>query len=304
MNYEKKNLIYAMLLCLALFQSCKKEVIEKSNPKTLKATTFKTASKDSIIVTVVGGYEILVALPEQIEIGASGAIYVSDPSDGYIKRKQANGVVDTVFSAPLEGYENPITGFALGADGTLFVSIFNNRTGWELSKKTPGGQQVIIARGIRITRLTMGSDGYLYAVVDGGIFKIAQDGQYSIIVKEDLKLFDIALGNDGLLYGMQTRKILKITQQGKVSTFAGSTESGYIDGKGTQARFGGLGALTIDDKGDIFVADITKVRKVSNSGEVTTIFSELQNNTASLAAYENSIFTLEISAIRKLTFVK
>jgi uncharacterized protein (TIGR03437 family) len=55
-----------------------------------------------------------------------------------------------------------------------------------------------------------------------------------------------------------------------VTTFAGSTE-GDQDGLGAAAKFNNLKSLTLDNQGNLIVADDTKIRKVSLTGLVTTI---------------------------------
>jgi sugar lactone lactonase YvrE len=57
-----------------------------------------------------------------------------------------------------------------------------------------------------------------------------------------------------------------------VSTFAGG-ESGYADGVGTNAKFKVPQGLTLDDDGNLYVADRAdhRIRKITASAEVTTV---------------------------------
>ncbi len=57
-----------------------------------------------------------------------------------------------------------------------------------------------------------------------------------------------------------------------VSTFAGGA-SGYADGVGTNAKFMGPQGLTIDDAGNLYVADRSdhRIRKITSNAEVSTI---------------------------------
>lgn len=58
-----------------------------------------------------------------------------------------------------------------------------------------------------------------------------------------------------------------------VSTFAGGTTAGTLDGSGGSAQFGGIFGMAIDSSGNIYTADrnTNHVRKVTPSGVVTTL---------------------------------
>ncbi|MCL2178699.1 MAG: NHL repeat-containing protein [Cystobacterineae bacterium] len=66
--------------------------------------------------------------------------------------------------------------------------------------------------------------------------------------------------------------IRKITPTGEVTTFAGGGY-GYADGTGAEVRFNYPAGLTIDAKGNLYVADYfnNKIRRVTPKGVVTTI---------------------------------
>ena len=59
----------------------------------------------------------------------------------------------------------------------------------------------------------------------------------------------------------------------QVITLAGSSNSGYVDGAGSAARFTGPYAITIDNTGTMYVAEAGnhRIRKVTNNGVVTSI---------------------------------
>jgi len=70
----------------------------------------------------------------------------------------------------------------------------------------------------------------------------------------------------------ENNKIIKITPDGKASDFAGSV-NGYTnqrDGKGATARFDHTKGIAIDVSDNIYVADYTRVRKITPDGMVTT----------------------------------
>ena len=72
-------------------------------------------------------------------------------------------------------------------------------------------------------------------------------------------------------------KIRKIALDGTVTAFAGG-DCGYADGKGGAAKFNVLNGLTIDPQGNMYAVDENdRVRKISPTGEVTTLAGNGQN---------------------------
>lgn len=88
--------------------------------------------------------------------------------------------------------------------------------------------------------------------------------------------------------------IRKIDTTGNVSTLAGSGLSGYADGQGTLASFKEPWGLTVDDVGNVYVADTknNRIRKITASGLVSTIagtgaFGMTDSNNPMLASFGN-----------------
>jgi hypothetical protein len=60
---------------------------------------------------------------------------------------------------------------------------------------------------------------------------------------------------------------------GQVSTFAGSGKKGFVDGpRLTQATFDYPVGIAIDSKGNLFVSDTCRIRKISTEGLFPTVF--------------------------------
>ncbi|WP_170122687.1 IPT/TIG domain-containing protein [Mucilaginibacter oryzae] len=105
----------------------------------------------------------------------------------------------------------------------------------------------------------------------------------------------IVIDNDGNLYvaDAKNNKIRKISPTGTVSTFAGSGTAGLVNGVGTAACFNHPDALTLDNAGNIYVADELNhvIRKITPTASVSTFAGSgtygLTNGSSALAAFKN-----------------
>ena len=83
------------------------------------------------------------------------------------------------------------------------------------------------------------------------------------------------MNTDGVVYltfeGLH--KIFKRTPDGSLTEFAGGSTAGFADGIGQAAQFDSPEGLTLDEEGNLYVADTRnhRVRRISSDGTVTTI---------------------------------
>ncbi len=88
----------------------------------------------------------------------------------------------------------------------------------------------------------------------------------------------------------RNNKIIKITPQGKAELFAGGGRNGK-DGLGKEAGFSGIEGIAIDASDNLYIADGTKIRKVTANGAVTIIagsaVSGYKDGDKSTAAFVN-----------------
>ncbi|MCE7996898.1 MAG: hypothetical protein HEP71_33360, partial [Roseivirga sp.] len=194
--------------------------------------------------------------PVGMATDASGNLYVADRSNHRIRKISPSGVV-TTFAGSSYG-SNDGTGLsarfngpsyvALDLSGNVYVSDVGNR---KIRKITPAGVVTTFAgsgnRG--------NSNGTGTAASFNSPAGLAVDSQGNVYVAD-----------------RDNHNIRKITPSGVVSTLAGSSR-GDIDGTGAQARFYSPYDVSVDIRGNVFVADRNnqKVKMITPSGVVTTL---------------------------------
>ena len=136
---------------------------------------------------------------------------------------------------------------AIGADGTAYISDAGDSN--RIRKLTSEGSMVTLAGG---------NEGF----ADGS--QASFNTPSGLAVDEAGNVYVADTGNN---------RIRKITPEGVVSTIAGSGAAGYSDGPAAQAKFDGPVGISLDTRGNLYVADSynDRIRKVSAEGQVTTV---------------------------------
>ncbi len=213
-----------------------------------------------------------------IAVDAAGIAYVSDtrcdqgrPVDFFppclatIRRITPTGEVSTlagsadVYGSIVDGagtaarFRRP-TGLVADAAGNIYVIDANT------VRKIDAARQVSTLAGNPADPDTPGSaDGIGAAARFGSPTDIGVDAQGSLYVAD--------AGN---------RTIRKITPGSVVTTIAGTpgAPAEVRDGSGADARFGTMPGIAVDADGDVYVADVDTVRKVTPEGLVTTVVGQ------------------------------
>ena len=122
-----------------------------------------------------------------------------------------------------------------------------------------------------------------------GVWRMTPDGKETELQHPiDIVMSGVSIWRDraGNMYSIDQNNhtkvrtlLLRRTPGGVVSTLAGGAY-GYKDGKGTSAKFGSVGAMTLAPDGSIYLTDAASVRRVSLDGAVTTLATNLAARTS------------------------
>lgn len=217
--------------------------------------------------------------PEGVAVDNIGTLYVADTGNNTIRKiapppsrivsTLAGSASDVPGSADGSGsaarFTHP-TGVTIGGSGVLFVTDYLNST---IRRVTQAGAVTTFA-GVA----TRGSADGL--------------GPAARFNTPDAVALDKAL--NAFVADRANNTIRKVTPAGVVTTVAGRAGyAGTDDGTGTAARFSLPGAIAVNGKSNIYVADSAtgNVRKITPSGKVTTlahvfVFDGLGNEQPSL----------------------
>ncbi|WP_429381089.1 IPT/TIG domain-containing protein [Mucilaginibacter sp. UYCu711] len=184
-----------------------------------------------------------------------------------------------------------IKGIAIDNVGNIYVTDYDNH---RIRKITPSGVVTTLA-GIGISNtspvqnpycITVDKDGNVYFTGSArGVQKITPAGVVSTYAGDSGSTYianpsfnaisGLATDANGNVYvadensAIPTALIRKISSNG-VTTIAGNGRGTAVDGTGTAARFAGLGGLSADAAGNIYVNDYGLIRKINTSTQVTS----------------------------------
>ncbi|MGI8956814.1 MAG: hypothetical protein ACR2II_07860 [Chthoniobacterales bacterium] len=184
-------------------------------------------------------------------------------------------------------FANP-TGLALDRKGNLYVA---DSTHGIIRKITPAGEVSTLAGRDRDrgnypdgTGNQATFDSPTYLAIDGAdnlytgklfgdrIRKITPAGVVTTLAAKPRELHGIAIDHAGSLYFVDENCVRKVSPEGKLKTIVGAPqpeESGPAPG--SVSPFQHLGGVAIDSAGNVFVTDGYTIRKVTPSGEISTV---------------------------------
>lgn len=113
----------------------------------------------------------------------------------------------------------------------------------------------------------------------------SRSGMFTLTSQMGAFIGPLVVDRQGNVFVSNTREnyISKVTPAGNVSVFAGEpNQLGVADGNGTNARFGSIYGLVLDENDNLYVSEVSAnggaLRKITPQGDVTTLRSGLPND--------------------------
>ncbi|PXX34920.1 hypothetical protein [Undibacterium pigrum] len=197
-----------------------------------------------------------------LTVDASGNLYVAD-SIGTVRKISAAGV-----TTPLAGMPDQL-GLADGAGSDARFKVPNGIA------LTSSGDVLLVDTANQLVRKVT-ADGVTSTFARIPLGQVVEDSRVKQSRFWPSVANGIAIDGNANVYvadGIH-HVIFKISPAGVSSVFAGSTgQKGSADGSGMAARFNRPQGLTLDSKGNLYVADTDNnaVRKITPEGQVSTL---------------------------------
>lgn len=237
--------------------------IRKVDPSGI-ISTFAGNGSSQIICTNEPAQTAHIPLPEKIDLGKDGSLYISSSVDHRIRKIDTQGLVRAVAGTGDPGYNidgiiatssqiNAPGGIAVDSAGNLYIADMLNHRIRKVDQK-----------GVIATIAGTGTPGYSG---DNGTAKRAQiDSPNSIVVTSDGSLY--------FTHGVHPR-IRKISPQGEITTIAGTGVSGFSDdgADATKAQLSDWLSVAVGPDDILYIVDHNnhRILYIDDKGFIRTI---------------------------------
>jgi hypothetical protein len=202
-----------------------------------------------------------LANPDCMTVDAMGNVYIADIGNHRIRKVDPEGIITSVAGDGTAGYGgdggqavmaqlNFPEGVAVDSSGNLYIADSNN---CRIRKVTKDGTITTIARCVESAYVADSSPD-----VFSGICPIVAS---------------VAVDKAGNLYFPDVQRIRKLTPDGVIAAVAGNGTSGFSgdEGPAVSAQLGMPMSVAVDPAGNLFIADGSRIRKVSQNGIISTV---------------------------------
>ena len=211
-----------------------------------------------------------------------------------------------LFLLPFVGASaHPASGIVVDRSGQLYFSDLE--TVWKLDAR---GRLSVFRPGVsgrHVHELTIDEAGNIYGADISyvpasvkwiqAVWRMTPEGQQTFLVNPTdqppraASIWRDREGNSFFVEQDNHRKretlLLRRTPAGEVSIVAGGP-FGFADGKGTEARFGSIGGMTLAPDGSLYVTDGNAVRRVEMNGTVRTLAKNLNADMPDISTKESA----------------
>jgi len=195
-----------------------------------------------------------------VAVDESGSLFVADTLDCRIRKVSTSGVITTIAGTGRRGFSGD-GGLATNAEIASPCGLAIDRDGSVLF--TDNGNA-------RVRKI--GPDGRITTIAGDGQWGYSGDGGPATSAQLSLP-GGVAVDKSGNVFFAADNRIRKVTRDGIISTVAGTGEAGSSGdgGKAEKAQLSGPWGLVIDEAGNLYVTEGTRVRRISPDGIVTTV---------------------------------
>lgn len=195
--------------------------------------------------------------PFGVAVDTDGTVYVSQFFNDYYIRKISSVGFVTTFAGGLAAN--------LRSDGVGTAASFRSPAGLALDGR---GHLLVADYGNHLVRIIDLRTQFVDTLAGAGVNKPSIDG--ASLNATFSSPMGIAVSSTGEVFVSDRYRLRKV-YNGAVTTVAGTTARGYVDGVGSVARFQYPQGVVVAANGDVFVADTWCVRRIQPSGMVTTV---------------------------------
>lgn len=226
--------------------------------------------------------------PAGLTMDAGGNVVVADQNNHRLRRMTPDGALTTIAGSNEGNGEDADTGAAVtfnqpagveaDKSGQLVVADSNNNS---IRKVDPGtGATVTLAprRGFSLPKdvaIDKGGGIYVAEADAGWVRKLTGGDKPTVVTKGLSEPWGIDFGPDDSFYVTDygRQRIRRVYPSGRFYTFAGTGNYGVRDGAPGYGTLGRPAAITVDDEGYAYVADLAthRIRVISPEGYIATI---------------------------------